>query len=210
MAIKQTSRRISLQLFLTLFLGWLGLMFWSTYQWITYGYASAYQRINDLAHSQNRVLSPIYESSSFTNLPLHLKPVGLNIPFFNNLPKVNGVTEDFLKKVREGLQLVSLTTQYLFIKLFIAIAALPLFSLAAIAGLVDGLNQRAIRTACLGRESSYVFHKLNQYLKKALIVFLLLWLLLPISVNPSLVFVPISVLIGSMVAMAASRFKKYL
>ncbi|KTC66356.1 Fe2+/Zn2+ uptake regulation protein (plasmid) [Legionella adelaidensis] len=210
MAIKQTSRRMTLQLFLTLFLGWLGLIFWSTYQWVTYGYASAYQRINELAHSQKKVLSPIYERSSFTHLPLHLKPVGINLPFLNNLPKMHGITEDFLKKAGEGLQLISLTTQYLFIKLLIVIAALPLFALAAIAGLVDGLNQRAIRTACLGRESSYVFHKLNQYLKKALIVFFLLWLLLPISVNPSLVFVPISVLIGSMVAITASRFKKYL
>ena len=31
--------------------------------------------------------------------------------------------------------------------------------LAISAGLVDGLNQRAIRTASLGRESTYVFHK---------------------------------------------------
>ncbi|RUQ85140.1 TIGR03747 family integrating conjugative element membrane protein [Legionella septentrionalis] len=210
MAIKQTSRRITLQLSLTLFLGWLGLIFWSTYQWIIHGYAYAYQRIDDLAHSQEKVISPIYESSSFAHLPLQLKPVGINISVLNNLPKLNGITDEFLKKAGECFQLYSLTTQYLLIKLLIAIAALPLFSLAAIAGLVDGLNQRAIRTACLGRESSYVFHKLNQYLKKALIVFFLLWLLLPISVNPSLVFVPISMLIGSMVAITASRFKKYL
>jgi integrating conjugative element membrane protein (TIGR03747 family) len=87
---------------------------------------------------------------------------------------------------------------------------MPLFSLTMIAGLVDGLNQRAIRTACLGRESSYVFHRLNHYLKKGLVILLILWLALPVSITPAYVFVPVSLLMGLMVAMTASRFKKYL
>lgn len=190
MAIKQTSRKMTLQLFLTLFLGWLGIVFWSTYHWIAYGYSSAYQKVNNLAHSQKEVLSPIFENSTFAYLPLNISTASsLDIPFIHKFPEIHGVADDLLKKFRECFKLTSLTTQYLFIKLLIVIAALPLFALAAIAGLVDGLNQRAIRTACLGRESSYVFHKLNQYLKKGLMVFFLLWLLLPISLNPSLIFV---------------------
>ena len=92
----------------------------------------------------------------------------------------------------------------------ILFAAMPLFTLAMIAGLVDGLNQRAIRTACLGRESSYIFHRLNHYFKKGLVIVLMVWLAVPISITPAYVFIPISLMLALMVAMTASRFKKYL
>ena len=96
------------------------------------------------------------------------------------------------------------------IKLTILMAAIPLFMLAMTAGLVDGLNQRAIRTASLGRESSYVFHQLNRLFKRVLIVLLGLWLAIPVIITPALMLVPVSVLLSVMVSVTASRFKKYL
>ena len=96
------------------------------------------------------------------------------------------------------------------IKLTILLAALPLFALTMTAGLVDGLNQRFIRTASLGRESSYVFHRLNHFFKRGLIVLLAVWLAMPVSITPALVFVPVSLLLSVMVSITASRFKKYL
>ena len=105
---------------------------------------------------------------------------------------------------------MGLTTHVMLVKLTILLAAIPLFALTMIAGLVDGLNQRFIRTASLGRESSYLFHRLNHYFKRGLLVLLIVWLAMPVSITPALMFVPVSILLSLMVSITASRFKKYL
>ena len=124
--------------------------------------------------------------------------------------ELNYAAEDLFYLAQKVWLLMKLSTQILFIKLAILISAIPLFLLATTTGLVDGLNQRAIRTASLGRESSYVFHQLNRYFKRALLLVLSLWLILPLSITPAFVFVPVSLLLSIMVSVTASRFKKYL
>lgn len=210
MAVKQYSRQMTMQLTLVLFLGWLALIIWTVSQWLLHGYPSAFDRVNILVNTQREAITPVYQGSLLAALPLDVKPRwALTIPYLNKLA-INGFAADLLEKTQQFLQLVLLSSQCLLIKLIILLAAMPLFALSMIAGLVDGLNQRAIRTACLGRESSYVFHRLNHYLKKLLVILLMLWLAIPISITPAYVFVPISLLMGLMMAMTASRFKKYL
>ena len=120
------------------------------------------------------------------------------------------IANDGLQTAKQFWQLLALTTQIILIKLTILVAALPLFLLTMTAGLIDGLNQRAIRTASLGRESSYVFHQLNRLFKRVLVVLLGLWLVIPVSITPALMLIPVSVLFSVMVSVTASRFKKYL
>ncbi|CZG38384.1 TPA: TIGR03747 family integrating conjugative element membrane protein [Legionella pneumophila] len=210
MAIKQYSRQMTLQLTLVLFLGWLALIIWAVSQWLLHGYPFAFDKVNVLVNTQREAITPVYQGSLLATLPLDAKPSWtLTIPYLNKLA-INDFAADLLEKSQQFFQLVLLSSQCLLIKLIILFAAMPLFALTMVAGLVDGLNQRAIRTACLGRESSYVFHRLNHYLKKLLVILLMLWLALPVSITPAYVFVPISLLMGLMVAMTASRFKKYL
>lgn len=210
MAVKQYSKRMSLQLTLVLFLGWLALIIWAVSQWLLHGYPFALDTVNTLANTQREAITPVYQGSLLSALPFEIKPGwALTIPYLNKLA-INDFAADLLEKSQQFFQLVLISSQCLLIKLIILLAAMPLFALSMIAGLVDGLNQRAIRTACLGRESSYVFHRLNHYLKKLLVILLMLWLALPISVTPAYIFVPISLLMGLMMAMTASRFKKYL
>ncbi|HAT1795171.1 TIGR03747 family integrating conjugative element membrane protein [Legionella pneumophila subsp. fraseri] len=210
MAVNQYSRQITLQLFLVLFLGWLALIIWAISQWLLHGYLTAFEAVTALVNSQREAITPVYQGSLLAALPLEVKPRWLlTIPYLNQLT-LNEFTADLLVKIQQFIQLVVLASQCLLIKLIILFAALPLFALTMTAGLVDGLNQRAIRTACLGRESSYVFHRLNHYLKKLLVILLMLWLAVPVSITPAYVFVPISLAMGLMVAMTASRFKKYL
>jgi integrating conjugative element membrane protein (TIGR03747 family) len=112
-----------------------------------------------------------------------------------------------------GLQVLALSKasgHVLLLKLAILATALPLFLLSTLAGLVDGLSQRAIRTASLGRESTYVFHKSVPLFKKTVFLVLALWLALPIPIPPSPIFVSLSVLMGVVISMSAMRFKKYL
>lgn len=210
MAIKQYSRQMTLQLTFVLFLGWLALIIWAVSQWLLHGYPFAFDKVNVLVNTQREAITPVYQGSLLATLPLDAKPSWtLTIPYLNKLA-INDFAADLLEKSQQFFQLVLLSSQCLLIKLIILFAAMPLFALTMVAGLVDGLNQRAIRTACLGRESSYAFHRLNHYLKKLLVILLMLWLALPVSITPAYVFVPISLLMGLMVAMTASRFKKYL
>ncbi|HAT9314932.1 TPA: TIGR03747 family integrating conjugative element membrane protein [Legionella pneumophila subsp. pneumophila] len=210
MAVKQYSRHITLQLTLVIFLGWLALIIWSVGQWLLHGYPYAFEKVSTLVNTQRQAITPVYQGSLLAAFPLDEKPTwAFAIPYLNQLA-INDLAADLIEKAQQWLQLVLLSSQCLLIKLIILFAAMPLFALAMVAGLVDGLNQRAIRTACLGRESSYVFHRMNHFLKKGIVLLLMLWLALPISITPAYVFVPVSLLIGFMVAMTASRFKKYL
>ena len=130
------------------------------------------------------------------------------------LPEENSeldqIAEDLFTTTKQVGLLINLTAHIMFIKLMILLASIPLFALAMTAGLVDGLNQRAIRTASLGRESSYVFHQFNRYFKRALLMLLALWLAIPVCITPALMFIPVSILLSVVVSITASRFKKYL
>lgn len=210
MAVKQYSRKMTLHLALVVFLGWLFLLIWAISQWALYGYNRTFDKVSTLVDKQRQAITPVYQGSILSALPLepHFQ-LSLDNPYLNKL-SFNEITADLVTRAQQFIKLMLLASQYMLIKLMILFAAMPLFALAMIAGLVDGLNQRAIRTACLGRESSYVFHRLNHYLRKGLVIVLLLWLALPISITPAYVFIPISLMLALMMAMTASRFKKYL
>jgi integrating conjugative element membrane protein (TIGR03747 family) len=96
------------------------------------------------------------------------------------------------------------------IKTCLLIAAIPLFALLGVVGLIDGLSQREIRRAELGRESSYLFHMLNKWIAKIIGLGLCIWVCLPLTVNPQWFFVPEGLMFAVMLSLSASKFKKYL
>ncbi|CZP77470.1 integrating conjugative element membrane protein%2C PFL_4697 family [Legionella pneumophila] len=210
MAVKQYSRKMTMHLALVVLLGWLCLLIWAMGQWALHGYASAFDNVSSLVDKQRQAITPVYQGSLLSTLPMdnHFQ-FSLDHLYIAKL-SFNEITADLVTKAQQLIKLMLLTSQCMLIKLMILLAAMPLFALAMIAGLVDGLNQRAIRTACLGRESSYVFHRLNHYFRKGLVIVLMIWLAMPISITPAYVFIPISLMLALMVAMTASRFKKYL
>lgn len=106
--------------------------------------------------------------------------------------------------------LLALTLKIFVIKAFLLIAALPLFALLGIVGLVDGLSLREIRRAELGRESSYLFHMLNLWIARIIGVGLCVWVCMPAAFNPQWFFVPLGLLFSVMLSLSASKFKKYL
>ena len=208
--VNQYSRRMTLHLALVVFLGWLCLLIWAVGQWVFYGYSQAFNNVSSLVDNQRQAITPVYQGSLLSAMPLDTRfQVSLDHPYLVKL-SFNEITADLVTKTQQFIKLILLASQCMLIKMMILLAAMPLFALAMIAGLVDGLNQRAIRTACLGRESSYVFHRLNHYFRKGLVIVLMIWLGIPISIAPAYVFIPISLMLALMVAMTASRFKKYL
>jgi integrating conjugative element membrane protein (TIGR03747 family) len=225
---RQYSKRLIVNVVVISVLGWLLLFCWTMTLWVRFGFESTWQRLYQLSNQQRASIVQFSDeslaerlSSTLANVPMESlsnKVSEINQSIQEALPdepfivssELNNLTHDALRVAKQLWMFVGITGHVMLIKLTILLAAIPLFVLAMTAGLVDGLNQRAIRTASLGRESSYVFHQLNRLFKRGLVVLLGLWLAIPVSITPALMLVPVSVLLSVMVSVTASRFKKYL
>ncbi|MDW9178622.1 TIGR03747 family integrating conjugative element membrane protein [Legionella pneumophila] len=232
MAIKtaapKPSKKNIMSLMVIVLLGWLILMGWVSSLWFCLGFEKAYSSVATLSHKQTQAIDAFNGMAVANTIKSWLKTVptqdiankaaetsslikkNLDDVIPDEPNNLNVLTQDFILITNQIWLLMGLTTQVMFIKLVILISSIPLFLLMIVVGLVDGLNQRAIRTASLGRESSYVFHQFNRHAKRCLLLLLSLWLALPISITPAFVFVPASLLLGILVSITASRFKKYL
>jgi hypothetical protein len=105
-----------------------------------------------------------------------------------------------------GINTVKLVLLRMAICLFVA----PGFVLIALVAFYDGLVARDIRKYTGGHESSYVFHKAKRWIVPSLMLTISIYLMLPFSVPPVVIFAPSMVLTGLMIYVAASRFKKFL
>lgn len=217
-----------MSLLLLVFIGWLVLFGWALGLWGLRGFDSSWKTIYELSKQQTTAVAEFSDTgiadnfkSWVTTIPTEIitaKVTKATTVIKNELNTVlpadnfqlSIIADDLFSTTKQIGMLISLSAHVLFIKLMILIASIPLFALAMTAGLVDGLNQRAIRTASLGRESSYVFHQLNRYFKRGLLCLLALWLTIPVCITPALIFVPVSILLSVMVSITASRFKKYM
>ncbi|HBM83229.1 MAG TPA: DUF4400 domain-containing protein [Halieaceae bacterium] len=125
-------------------------------------------------------------------------------------------------RVDEGLALVGIgasagvyvvaainTVKLLVLRSVIVLLALPGYALAIVAGLFEGLVARDIRKFTGGHESAYVFHKAKRWVLPSVMLTVTLYLMLPWSIPPALLFAPTMCLAGAMTYIAASRFKKF-
>ncbi|MFJ5299206.1 TIGR03747 family integrating conjugative element membrane protein [Pseudomonas sp. NPDC088368] len=96
------------------------------------------------------------------------------------------------------------------VRLVILTLAIPLFTMTAFVGFVDGLVRRDLRRFGAGRESSYLYHKARSTMMPLVILPWSLYLALPFSLSPLLVLLPCAALLGLSVSITASSFKKYL
>ena len=183
---------------MSLWLGWLILFGWAMMLWIRFDFDTAIKTIKHLALMQASLVA------SFDTPKILIHWVTLHNSQLN-LPAALS-----FKEISQLSIIAAETTQILWMKLCILVTALPLLILATLAGLIDGLNQRAIRTANLGRESTFIFHKSIPTVKKISTCMILLWLCLPLPLPASGVFLSLAVLLGFAMSISASRFKKYL
>jgi integrating conjugative element membrane protein (TIGR03747 family) len=220
-------------------LGWVILMAWACVGWVQEGFEATYQEVTRLTAQQSFVFEEFSDASiapmiaRFMDAPLSnqsLKALEKAKEMQSEVtalaanrmadfmpdepaaltPALKETVQDFQVKAYFLWMLMGVTAKLLLVKLAVILAAIPLFLLAITAGLVDGLNQRAIRTASLGRESTYVFHKSIPFARKLFFLVLGLWLAMPHALPPSPVFIGLSVLLSLVVSVTSSRFKKYL
>ena len=102
------------------------------------------------------------------------------------------------------------TVKLVLLRMVICVFVLPGFVLIALVAFCDGLVARDIRKYTGGHESSYVFHKAKRWIVPSLMLTISVYLMLPFSVPPVVLFAPAMLLTGLMIYVAASRFKKFL
>ena len=103
------------------------------------------------------------------------------------------------------------TTALVFLtRLLVLTLTLPLFLMAALVGLVDGLVRRDVRRFGAGRESGFVYHRARASLLPLATLPWVIYLALPVSVAPLLILLPGAVFLGLATCIAAATFKKYL
>lgn len=96
------------------------------------------------------------------------------------------------------------------VRLTILVLATPLFLLSMLTGFVDGLMRRDLRKFGSGLESSFVYHRAKQAVLPLLIVPWIIYLSLPLPLNPMAIFLPCALMLGIATAITSATFKKYL
>lgn len=129
----------------------------------------------------------------------------------------HGATRDFRYYISQAyvwvesyLIAAAFTTLVFIVRLMVLVLTLPLFLMAAFAGLVDGLVRRDIRRFGAGRESGFIYHRAKASLMPLAVLPWVIYLALPVSISPLLILLPSAVLLGLATDIAAGSFKKYL
>ena len=76
-------------------------------------------------------------------------------------------------------------------------------------GAVDGLVRRRVRKYCAGLESARIYHMAKRLVLPCLFWISFSYLVLPISMDPLIVYGLLSVTLPVLIGMVCSRFKKY-
>jgi hypothetical protein len=101
-------------------------------------------------------------------------------------------------------------TQLVVLRLVVTLFTLPGYLVVALAAVIDGGVRRDIRKYTGEHESSYIFHGTKRWLLPGIMGTVSLYLLLPFSVYPALIFAPSMVLFGYLLYVVTGRFKKFI
>ncbi len=110
----------------------------------------------------------------------------------------------------EYLLATAYITQLVGARLAVIVLSLPAFVLAGVMGIIDGLVQRDLRRFGGGAESGFLYHHLKSFLRPMVWAPIVIYLAVPWSLHPTLVFVPPALLFGYLLQKTMARFKKYL
>ena len=102
------------------------------------------------------------------------------------------------------------TTVTFMLRVMVLVMALPLFVLAALTGLIDGLVRRDLRRFGAGRESGFIYHRARATLLPLAVLPWVVYLAIPVSLNPLWILLPAAAMLGIAVDVTVGSFKKYL
>jgi len=113
-------------------------------------------------------------------------------------------------QVREHVMAAVNTIQVTALRVAVLVLAMPVFVLAGMVGLTEGLMRRDLRRWGGGRESAFIYHQAKMLVFPLFIAAWVLYLVLPFNLHPNLVILPCAVAFGAALMVSAATFKKYL
>ncbi|EBP0011637.1 TIGR03747 family integrating conjugative element membrane protein [Salmonella enterica] len=119
-------------------------------------------------------------------------------------------TETVTSMIRCALLSAANVTLTFLLRLAILLQALPLFALTITIGLIDGLVRRDLRRFGAGHESGFVYHHARRMISSSLAATGLVWLAVPVFLEPEYVLILGVILIGLTISVSVGAFKKYL
>ncbi|EEH9251312.1 DUF4400 domain-containing protein, partial [Salmonella enterica] len=105
-------------------------------------------------------------------------------------------TETVTSMIRCALLSAGNVTLTFLLRLAILLQALPLFVLIIVIGLIDGLVRHDLRKFGAGHESGFVYHHARRMIGSSLAATVLVWLALPVFLEPRVVLLLGALLIG--------------
>lgn len=112
--------------------------------------------------------------------------------------------------IEDYLMAIIYVTLTFVVRLTVLVLTIPLFVLAALTGVTEGLVRRDLRRFGAGRESSFIYHRAKRYIPTLTVAPWLIYLSCPISVNPLVILMPCAIALGLAITITAATFKKYL
>lgn len=222
------------------FLGFLVLVIFNAYMWITKGYNKMIENLDN--NYQEKIISSLtiqnssisaYSVAAFELINDKFKKWILNsekqfqlwqknnqfgilqnLPTEKTLVKKANCIEGILESAFSSLQKIGFMLWVCFTVLvfkFISIfGALLIYIFASLLGALDGLVTRYIRTAEGGRESTFIFHKLTDVIIQFPIWLIAIYLISPALINPMLIISLLALAFFVVFNIAASNLKKFL
>ncbi|MHB0818472.1 TIGR03747 family integrating conjugative element membrane protein [Stutzerimonas stutzeri] len=214
---------LALSLFMSILIEWLGIAFgW----WAEKGYAHAEAMLevelgwissdftrsllmSDPIQAAQRLTQTVYEWV-FVKTGFLEWIVSARVPLPQNASAFKIHSNNLAVALEDYLLATLYVTLTFLVRLVILTLTSPLFAMAALVGLVDGLVRRDIRRFGAGRESSFLYHHSKRLIGPLFFTAWLIYLSLPFSVHPNWVLLPCAALLGLAVSITAGSFKKYL
>lgn len=109
-----------------------------------------------------------------------------------------------------GLQSAINITFIFATRMAISLTAITGFVIVSVLGFIDGLTEREIRKSCGGIESSFKYHYSKRFIAPSFIFAFALYLTLPVSIHPLIIFMPAMFVTGYTIFVTAATFKKFL
>lgn len=207
-------------LLLSIIIEWLGMVYWWPDELLSHAQGvldadKAYlndhlrldaseskQRVSDYVEAIGLKLDDLFSQYSYPSLN------EFN-PWNKEFKKYHNTHTELLNKSQPYTSAALIVSQSFLVRLVVLCFALPVFLLASIVGLVDGLVERDLRRWGGGRESSNVFNLARRSIGPAFIAACVIYISLPMSINPLTIVIPFAVLQGWAVRVSAERMKKY-
>jgi len=222
MAIVKVIQWLLLSLLFSIFIEWIGMVFWWPDEGIEHSRNMLTKEISylDIDFRRSVVTSdPARFAKRFTDITYYyLFEMTRLLDFIqwgspSPAPKEQGLRVTLHKiyhPIAEFVIAMMQVTQVFSVRLAILTLAMPVFLLFSLVALVDGLVQRGLRRWGGRRESSFVYH----YPKKAALPLAMIawvvYLALPFSLHPTFVVLHFAAMFVLSVAVTASTFKEYL